>query len=521
MSETLWFKKEMVPVMPPLTSDVRADVCVIGAGISGLSVAWHLARENISVVVIDDGSIGGGETGRTTAHIVNALDDRYYDLEKLHGAGGARLAAESHTAAIDRIESIVIDERIDCDFARLDGYLYLVPNGRADGLTEELEAARRAGLIDVEYVDRAPIETFNTGPALRFPRQGQFHPMRYLSGLAHAIIARGGRIHSGAHAVEIDDGAGIVKTKQGRTITCGSIVVATNTPINDRFAIHVKQASYRTYVIAASIPKGVFRQILLWDTSDPHAYAPYHYIRKQIQNDREFLIVGGEDHKTGQDTPEDEVYARLESWTRERFPIEKVEFRWSGQVVEPADGLAFIGLNPGDTRTYIVTGDSGNGITHGTIGGMLIGDLIQGRKNPWTDLYDPHRKRFRALRDYAQENINAMAQYRDWVAPGDVKSVDEIAPGSGAVVRKGLHLVAAYRDQRGQLHERSAVCPHMKGIVSWNAIEKTWDCPAHGSRFTADGDVINGPANSGLKEIEEKPPQGPETIPPAALGAEV
>jgi len=238
-----------VPGRPSLADDLTTDVCIVGAGIAGLTTAYLLTREGRKVVVLDDGPIGGGESGRTTAHLASALDDRFYHLEHLHGQEGARLAGESHAAAIDRIESIVAAEGIDCDFTRLDGYLFAAPGQPADELDRELEAARRAGR-EVEMVPRAPLGAFDTGRALRFARQGQFHPLRYLGGLARAILAAGGQIYSGVHVEEFEGGSPArVKTATGRQVTARALVVATNTPVNDRVVIHTKQAPYRTYAI--------------------------------------------------------------------------------------------------------------------------------------------------------------------------------------------------------------------------------------------------------------------------------
>src|SRR5437763_7143239 len=203
------------PRYSSLQADASADVCVIGAGIAGLSTAYMLAREGKSVIVVDDGPVGGGETGRTTAHLSNALDDRYYNLESLFGENGARLAAESHTAAIDCIERIVADEKIECDFERLDGYLFVPPDCSKDELERELDAARRAGLRDVEWVERAPIRDFDTGRCLRFPRQAQFSPLKYLGGLARAVTRDGGRIFTGTHADEIRGGSPARVTTRG------------------------------------------------------------------------------------------------------------------------------------------------------------------------------------------------------------------------------------------------------------------------------------------------------------------
>lgn len=499
-----------MPGLPRITQSMRTSVCIIGAGIAGMTTAYLLARAGRAVIVIDDGQIGGGETGRTTAHLTAALDDRYYQIQKLHGQEGARLAAESHTAAVTRIESIASEEDIDCDFERVDGYLFL-GDSQKDELDRELAAAHRAGLADVEMVDRAPFDFWNTGPALRFPRQAQFHPLKYLNGLARAILRDGGQIFSFTHAEKIEDGELCrVTTSEGHVITADRVVVATNTPVNDWVILHTKQSAYRTFVIGARIPHGSVPHGLYWDTQDP-----YHYIRVQEVDSRldparteEILIVGGEDHKTGQEDDADERFKSLEDWTRKRFPmVESVDFRWSGQIMEPVDYMGFIGKNPGtDEHIYIATGDSGNGMTHGTIAGILLTDLVLGRPSPWQKLYDPSRKKLRATREFVKQNLNVAAQYRDWATKGEVESLEDIAPGTGAVLRRGTKKISVYRDDQGNIHQRSAVCTHLYCIVDWNTAERTWDCPCHGSRFDAYGNVVNGPAITSLAEVEEEIP---------------
>jgi glycine/D-amino acid oxidase-like deaminating enzyme/nitrite reductase/ring-hydroxylating ferredoxin subunit len=502
----IWTATDETPPKSPLAEDTRADVCVVGAGVAGLTTAYLLAREGRSVVVLEDGAVGGGETGRTTAHLSNALDDRYYELERLFGRRGARLAAESHTAAIDRIEQIVCDERIACDFERVDGYLFVPPDEPRVALEREIDAARRAGLRDVEWVARAPIRDFDTGRCLRFPRQGQFHPLKYLKGLARAVTRDGGRIFTGAHADDIRGGVPArVTTSGGLLVTAGAVVVATNAPVNDRLLVSTRESKYRTYVIGARVPRGSVTKALYWDTPDP-----YHYVRLQSTEPRrggdEVLIVGGEDERVGEHDDGDERFAELYRWTRRRFPmIGKIEFQWSGQIVEPTDGLAYIGRMPLDEpNVLIATGDSGHGMTHGTIAGMLLTDLIQGRRNDWAWLYDPSRLRSLATSDFVSENLNILAHYTDWLTGGEADSESEIGPGEGCIIRRGLLKVAAYRDERGVLHERQAVCTHAGCIPSWNSTEKSWDCPCHGSRFDRYGRVINGPANRDLADADRR-----------------
>ncbi|MCI0661259.1 MAG: FAD-binding oxidoreductase, partial [Acidobacteria bacterium] len=328
----------------------------------------------LRVIVLDDNAIGGGETERTTAHLTAALDDRYFVIERLHGENGAKRAAESHTAAINQIETIIGEEQISCDFERVDGYLFVPPGKPKDILDHEFAAIHRAGLTEVEFIRSAPIASFDTGPALRYPRHAQFHPIKYLSGLAHAITRQGSQIFTHTHVGRIEGGASVlITTDSGYSVSADAVVIATNTPVNNVLSIHTKQAAYRTYVIAVQVPAGSVHKALYWDTANP-----YHYVRivggdHSNEIDRaegnDLLIVGGEDHKTGQGESAGHRLARLIEWTRERFPMmTKIVYQWSGQVMEPIDGMASIGRNPGDhSNVFIITGDSGNGMTHGTI----------------------------------------------------------------------------------------------------------------------------------------------------------
>lgn len=490
-----------------LGQHAAADVCIVGAGIAGLTTAYFLTQAGKSVIVLDDGPVASGETERTTAHLSNALDDRYTELERLHGRLGAQAAAESHTAAINVIERIVTEEQIECGFTRLDGYLFNAPGRPASLLDDELAAAHRAGLEDVELVERAPLVSFDTGPALLFPRQGQLHPVRYLAGLAAAVVRQGGRIFTGTHVAAAHGGESPHVETTGRwRVDANAVVVATNNPITDHVALQSRQTAWRTYVIAVAVPSGTVPTVLYWDTADP-----YHYVRLQPAAPgsgrpiRDLLIVGGEDHRTGQADDAERRFARLEDWTRQHFPMAaEVRWRWSGQVMEPADGLAFIGRDPGGARhRYVATGDSGHGMTHGTIAGRLLTDLISGRASRWESLYSPFRVRQPAAAEYLRENAVTAAQYLDWLMPGGASSESALAPGCGAVVRQGLSHAALYRDEAGQLHACSAVCPHLKGIVRWNDAEKTWDCPVHGSRFDAYGRVLNGPASTDLEPLHQ------------------
>lgn len=484
----------------PLAADTRADIVVIGAGIAGLAVAYELVKAGRTVLVVDRGLLGGGMTARTTAHLTSEIDDSYSELVRLRGEDEARLYYASHAAAIDRIEQIQREEGIDCDFARVDGYLFLAPDGDPAFLEREIEAAKGAGFADVAWADRAPIPELATGRCLRFPNQGRFHPLKYLNGLARIVRNNGGRLVRDTAVKSVAETADevVVTTEAGHEIRARAAVVATNSPINDRVAIHTKQAPYRTYVVAAEVPKGSVADALCWDTADP-----YHYVRLQPggEGEPDTLIVGGEDHKTGHADDAEDRFARLENWMRQHFPsVGKVTDRWSGQVYEPVDDVAFIGRNHGNDHVYVATGDSGEGITHGVIAGMLIKDLILGHDNPWAEIYDPRRASLRAAGEFLRENLDVAAQLTGHLTGGEIGSLDELQPGQGAVIREGLKKVAAFRDEHGTLHVRSATCTHAGCVVRWNGFERCWDCPCHGSHFAVDGTPLQGPASAPLAE---------------------
>lgn len=489
----------------PLSGDLTCDVCVVGAGIAGLTAAYLMAKAGRQVVVIDHAeSPGGGETRYTTAHLSSVIDDRFSEVARIRGKDAARLARESHAAAIDRIEANIQAEGIDCGFRRLEGHLFPAP-GDEKVIRQEYDAAREAG-CRVELLSDVPIPSLGQGPCLRFADQATFEPSRYTAGLWAAADKLGAKFYGRTRATGVRGGGQAEVDTEGGKISAAAVVVASNTPFYTRVVMHTKVAPYQTYAIAGPVPRGSVPDGLFWDTLDP-----YHYIRLITARDRgepdadaDLLLVGGADHRTGQDRDPGRRWDDLEEWTRERFPrLGAVTSRWSGEVMETPDGLAFIGADPtGMKNVFLATGDSGMGMTHGTIAGMLLTDLVLGRSNPWADLYDPARLPVKAAGELASEGAKMALPYTDWVTGGDVKSVGDIPPGQGAVVRRGLSKLAVYRDDAGALHVCSAVCPHLGAIVRWNPAEQTWDCPAHGSRYKATGEVFHGPAHCGLAKAE-------------------
>lgn len=498
-SRSFWMCDSFPIHASALIGDAEADIVVIGGGIAGLSIAYELGQHGRSVILIDRGEIGWGMTARTTGHLASELDDFYHELVRIRGVDEARLYHQSQIAAINRVEAIVEEAGIDCDFVRLDGYLVAGSPSHDELLGKEYDACRELG-VDVEWAEGAPIPGIDNGRALRFGSQARFHPLKYLHGLARAITSAGSRLYSTTAYVSSEevDGGVIIRTEQGSMIRARAAVFATNSPVNDKVAIHTKQVPNRTYAIAGRVPKGSVPDVLVWDT-----LKPYHYVRLQpLEGARDLLIVGGEDHRSGEANDMGERFARLQRWTRERYPaFTSAEYRWSGQVLEPVDYLPFSGRNPGNRNIYIHSGDSGQGITNGVAGGLVILPLILGEDSRFSPIFDPGRISPSAAREFVEGVAGAAANLAEHLRPGEIESENQLKPGEGAILRRGLHKIAAYRSKDGTLIEHSAACTHVGCVVHWNGFEHCWDCPCHGSQFAPDGTVLNGPALQPLSEI--------------------
>jgi Rieske Fe-S protein len=338
--------------------------------------------------------------------------------------------------------------------------------------------------------------------SLRFPNQARFHPLKYLAGLAKSITRRGGRLFAETaveSALEEKNGV-VVKTDRG-TVRASDVVFATNSPIGGCVTLHTKQAPYRTYALAASLPRGSLPDALYWDTLDP-----YHYVRLQPHSERlDMVVIGGEDHKTGEADDGVARFAALESWARDRLPdMGEVTHRWSGQVMEPVDYVGLVGRNDNDQHRYIVTGDSGQGITNGVVGSLLISSLILDGGSPWAEVYDPARTVTKKMGGFLSENLTVLKSFAEYLTAGEINSIERLKPGEGGLFRSGLKKIAACRDQHGRLHLCSAACTHMGCVVRWNSLEQCWDCPCHGSHFAPNGEPLNAPAVARLAEIEQR-----------------
>ena len=499
---SLW-KAEFEPLpYPPLDRDAECDLLVVGSGIAGLSSAYEAARFGAKVIVIDRGYISGGMTARTTAHLVAEIDDRYFDLIEAVGEDDAKLYYESQVAAINRIEAVCNEEGIEADFARLPGYLIGASEQDQAELEREYAACRKLE-VDVEWSDTSPVFIPAGTRALKFPNQGRFHPLKYCAGLALSIQKFGGQLYSQTAYVEHDQhGDRIeIRTENGHRIRAGAALFATNVPVNDKVKVHTKQVPMRTYVVAGKVPSGSVEDALVWDTLEA-----YHYVRLQPAGDgQDWLIVGGEDHRSGTANDMDDRFAKLEAWARERYPeFAGAELRWSGQVMEPVDFMPYSGRD-GSDRVYVHSGDSGQGMTNGVAGALNFIALYRNDKAHFARLFEPSRKPKAGLTlgEYVKGQGPVFANLGEYLGAGEVSDVREIQPGEGAIIRRGLAKHAVYHGEDGVFVERSAVCTHVGCIVHWNGFEKCWDCPCHGSQFLPDGTVINGPAVRPLANVDE------------------
>jgi glycine/D-amino acid oxidase-like deaminating enzyme/nitrite reductase/ring-hydroxylating ferredoxin subunit len=499
-TRSIWMDTEVAREAVRLERDIEADVAIVGSGIAGLSTAFELSERGQKIVILDRGAIATGMTARTTAHLTSIVDDGFDTLINVRGEDAARLFYASHSASIDRIEAIQKRLGISCSFRRMDGLLFPALDGKSSDLDRQLKAAQK---LNVKVHDKRglPFRGQEDTRYLSFSDQGAFHPLKYLRGLIEPIRKNGGQLfaHTAVMRVEENDNGVLVEIEGGRRVSARHAVVATNSPMNNVVAIHTKEAPYRTYAMAFAIAPSAIPDLLYWDTADP-----YHYVRLHHgDGDRHYLIVGGADHKTGEADDADVRFEALERWMRSLVPTLGAEVnRWSGQVLEPIDHSAFIGCNPGNKKVFVVTGDSGQGITHGIVASMLLRDLITEGSSPWASLYEPSRVTAAAAKNFLSENVTAVKNFAEYVAPGELSSTNALQPGQGAIIREGLRKVAAYRDEYGALSKRSAACTHVGCHLHWNSLERCWDCPCHGSQFSPLGDVLNAPAIMPLDKVD-------------------
>lgn len=498
LSLSIWIDTSPATEYPALKRDLDVDVAVVGAGITGITAAWLLAKAGLKVALLEKGRIAMSETGHTTAHIVEATDADYKKLVHDHGEEGARLNTDAIRSSINQIRDLVLDLKIDCGFKAVDGYLYAEEEKDREYLERQRDYLQRAG-VGTDFVTSVPLP-FPTIGGLRFRNQYTFHIRHYLLAVAKAAEGRGARIFENTMVSDVEpaDASGNTTVKTaGGTVRSKNVLLATHVPINDRSMIWMKMHQTRTYVVAAPIEKGRVTDALYWDT--PY---PYHYTRLLETAKGLFLIVGGEDRDVGKEGNDEGRYRALEEYCRDRFRVSSFSHRWSGQINEPADMIPFIGESSLGKNIWMATAYSGTGMTYGTLGGMVMSDLALGRENRFARLYDPTRK---SLKSVAENIVTKATEFpRNLIekvvhADIDAKSLDEVGEGEGKVVKLGDQKVAAAR-VKGKLYTVAATCTHMGCTVSWNSAENSWDCPCHGSRFDLRGQVLNGPATSPLTQ---------------------
>lgn len=495
LAESYWMDSTEPTSYPQAADDIRVDVAVVGGGIAGLSTAWELVRAGRSVAVLEADRVAAGVTGYTTAKLSALHTLIYAGIRLSRGAEAARLYATSQQRAIEHVARTAAELGVDCELERLDAYTYVESAEQVRQVEDEAEAAASAGL-PASFVTDTGLP-FPVAGAVRLERQAQFHPRRYLLGLAEAIAASGGAIYERTRVLDLDEGEPCrLTTETGVTVTAGDVVVTTHYPVFDRALLFTRLVPHRELVIAAPIPAdhdpgGMY--ITQADNTRSVRTAPY-------TDGRRLLIVTGESFTPGAGGVGDR-YGRLIAWTRERFGVKDIAYRWAAQDNHATDNIPYVGrLHPFAEHAYVATGFGGWGMSNGVMSGLLLASLITGEPIPWAGLYDP--RRLHPLRE-AVPMLKAQAKVAGHFI-GDrlhshADSVDDITAGTGAVVRVNGERCAVYRDETGTPHAVSATCTHLGCIVAFNDVERAWECPCHGSRFAIDGSVIQGPANRPLQ----------------------
>jgi glycine/D-amino acid oxidase-like deaminating enzyme/nitrite reductase/ring-hydroxylating ferredoxin subunit len=504
IDRSLW-RDRSIPTFGAADLPREVDVAIVGGGITGLSAAYLLKQAGKRVAVFDRERIGAGESGNTSAHLTMVTDLRLLQLVDRFGRDAARLVWQGGATALDVIELNVRTAGIACGFQRVPGFVCAPFTGDPPGadetksLVDEAACASELGFA-AQYVNRGPV----TGrPAVAYADQALFHPIDYVTGLALAVNGDGSVVCDGA------DVAGVIQDPlavnvNGQTIACQDVVIATHVPIMgssgmaSAMLLQTKLYPYSTYVLGARVADDAPEPGLYFDISDP-----YFYLRIHETTGGRYAIFGGMDHKTGQASDTEARFAQLESTLHSLIPSARIDHRWTGQVVQTADGLPYVGRTA--DHQYAATGYAGNGLTFGTLAGLMIRDAIMGARNPWQGLFDIHRKptTVSALATLLGENVDYPYYYiKDRLLGGDGSGVENVPRGGGKVVTLDGKRVACHRTKDGDVIKVSAVCTHMGCLVRWNEADATWDCPCHGSRFTPEGLVIGGPAESPLERIE-------------------
>ena len=491
--------------------------------LSGISISYELINRGLTVVMLEAREVLSGETGRTSGHLAWDLDDGFTEIAAKHGAEATKKAFQSHQWASDHVGRIAKQLDIECEYRKLPGYdvsQYPKSDPKHEDdikmLQQEVAKAKELG-FQAEwrpgYAVRGWDGKIDQRDAAVFPDQATFHPTKYLIGVMKWLAEQPKfSCYTHSRASDVSEkgmkvlGLGSKKvevtTEEGHIVTCKNAVEATCVPLQ-KLSVVAEMEYMRTYCIAVRIPKGSVEDCLLYDSADA-----YKYIRMTKCDDNDdYMVIGGCDHKVGQHPQEEREYDELERWVRERFThAGGVDYKWSGQIYDPIDYMAMIGKNPGCDQIYIVTGDSGNGLTHGVLAGRLIADEITGAENEWASVYNPKRVGtfLKKAPQMLAHDLQINAQYRRFLQ-SDIHDIEDLKPGQGGVLNPTLGKpIACYKDENGKVTKVSAICPHLKGVVCWNSAEQSWDCPIHGSRFSKEGIQLNGPAFLNLNPVDDE-----------------
>jgi glycine/D-amino acid oxidase-like deaminating enzyme/nitrite reductase/ring-hydroxylating ferredoxin subunit len=501
-NRSLWIETTPETTYPQLGQNVDVDVVVVGAGITGVMTAWLLKQEGRRVALVDMLRVGEGATGYTTAKLTVGHNLIYADLLKKHGEETARAYAASNQWAIERLEELVSSHEIDCDWEHASNYVYTEDKERLSDLREEVEAARRAG-VSAELTTETDLP-FPVLGAVRIDAQAQFHPQKFLQGLAAQIVGDGSHVFEQTRVRDVRSGDHcVVSTDQSEGALRGChVVLATHLPFLDRGLFFAKAHPQKSYAVAAQIaqsqaPFGMYIS----------AEQPTRSVRSTPgANGSRFLIIGGEGHKPGRDDDTRRRYKTLETFLNDRFDSGEVVHRWSTHDFVPLDQLPYVGrLRRSDERLLIATGFAKWGLTKGVVAAAIVTDTILGRANPWATVYDAKRL---SLKNSAAKFVAENAKVGSWfigdrVRPRDgPDDINRLEPGEGTVARIGRRHVAAHRSDEGRLHALSARCTHLGCLVGWNQADRTWECPCHGSQFGADGSLLQGPATEPLPPVD-------------------
>ncbi len=487
-NESLWEAAGEDVDFQTLGEHLAADVIVVGGGITGVTAAHLLAREGKRVVLLEAHRVGKGATGYSTGNLYGTLARRLATIRSKHGDEVLRGVVASRLAAVDLIERLVTELQLGCGFERVPWFLSAADEAADAELRDEQEAIVAAGL-SVDSMASLPLP-IPSRRALRVEGQAQLSPCLYVQRLARAIASDRCRVfeRSAVTAIE-DDPVGFRLQTGSGSVSAPVVIHATHSP-KGVMAVQTALGPYREYGIAVRLTGAVPPPGIYWSTGELH-----HSVRTYRHGGADHLVVVGGHHKTGQCEDTEACYAALEAWARRYFVFDTVDHRWSAQGFMSADALPYIGKH-GNNGLYIATGFGTDGLTYGTLAAMILTNLISGREDPWAALYATGRfTPLASAKDFLAENLDALGQYlQDLPGNVDVKDFAAVGRGEGKTVSVGGEKLAAYRDDRDVLHVVSAVCTHMSCIVKWNNAERSWDCPCHGSRFTVDGTVIEGPA---------------------------